>query len=253
MTQDKIKMIHRWYSWILAVIMTVLGVLFILSCLDIYTSGPRPYSSATIGFRFHKILIPVIIGCIGVIGGAVLDLLLPTEATRAKSMTHPKEIMLRMRKRADLPPVKKEIRLRFLYRLVTALIFTGLMIYPLGYFLTPEHFSISDLNSDITHAVMVVMIPATIGLALCWLCRVVVCKSYQRETSLYKKAIATGKQKNTAMDSKSKHGHLFILPAVRIFVVIIAMVFLILGIFNGGAEDVLKKAIAICTECIGLG
>jgi hypothetical protein len=32
-----------------------------------------------------------------------------------------------------------------------------------------------------------------------------------------------------------------------------AVAFLILGIFNGGAEDVLKKAIAICTECIGLG
>ena len=28
---------------------------------------------------------------------------------------------------------------------------------------------------------------------------------------------------------------------------------LLLGIFNGGAEDVLGKAIRICTECIGLG
>ena len=253
MTQDKIKMIHRWYSWFLAAIMTILGVLFVLSCLDIYTSGPRPYSSAAIGFRFRKILIPVIIGCIGVIGGVVLNLLLPAEVTRAKSMMHPKEIMLRMRKKADIPPVKKEIRLRLLYRLVAALLFICLMIYPLGYFLTPEHFSISNLNSDITRSVMVVMIPAAIGLALCWLCRVLVYKSYQRETSLYKKAITPGKQKTSSNDTKQKHSHHFALSAIRIFVVIIAVAFLMLGIFNGGAEDVLKKAIAICTECIGLG
>ena len=33
----------------------------------------------------------------------------------------------------------------------------------------------------------------------------------------------------------------------------IAVVFILLGIFNGGIQDVLGKAIAICTECIGLG
>ena len=33
----------------------------------------------------------------------------------------------------------------------------------------------------------------------------------------------------------------------------VALVFILLGIFNGGVQDVLGKAIAICTECIGLG
>ena len=32
-----------------------------------------------------------------------------------------------------------------------------------------------------------------------------------------------------------------------------ALLLLILGIFNGGLNDVLVKAINICTECIGLG
>ncbi len=39
----------------------------------------------------------------------------------------------------------------------------------------------------------------------------------------------------------------------RISILIIAAVFIISGIFNGGASDVLQKAINICTECIGLG
>lgn len=32
-----------------------------------------------------------------------------------------------------------------------------------------------------------------------------------------------------------------------------AIVFILLGVMNGGAEDVLIKAVNICTECIGLG
>ena len=33
----------------------------------------------------------------------------------------------------------------------------------------------------------------------------------------------------------------------------IAVLFVVLGIFNGGMRDVFVKAIQICTECIGLG
>ena len=33
----------------------------------------------------------------------------------------------------------------------------------------------------------------------------------------------------------------------------VAVVFIILGVFNGGMVDVLQKAVKICTECIGLG
>ena len=33
----------------------------------------------------------------------------------------------------------------------------------------------------------------------------------------------------------------------------VAVVFVLIGIFNGGVADVLSKAVKICTECIGLG
>ena len=32
-----------------------------------------------------------------------------------------------------------------------------------------------------------------------------------------------------------------------------SVVFIVIGIFNGGMADVLGKAVRICTECIGLG
>lgn len=39
----------------------------------------------------------------------------------------------------------------------------------------------------------------------------------------------------------------------RITVLCLGVLFIILGTMNGGARDVLVKAINICTECIGLG
>ena len=34
---------------------------------------------------------------------------------------------------------------------------------------------------------------------------------------------------------------------------LIALVLIVIGIINGGLEDVLAKGAAICTECVGLG
>ena len=39
----------------------------------------------------------------------------------------------------------------------------------------------------------------------------------------------------------------------RIAIMVCAVFFILLGVMNGGARDVLIKAINICTECIGLG
>ena len=40
---------------------------------------------------------------------------------------------------------------------------------------------------------------------------------------------------------------------VRGIVIVIGVSFIIAGALNGGADDVVTKAINICTECIGLG
>ena len=40
---------------------------------------------------------------------------------------------------------------------------------------------------------------------------------------------------------------------LRTAVLALALVLIVLGILNGGLEDVLAKGAAICTECIGLG
>ena len=44
-----------------------------------------------------------------------------------------------------------------------------------------------------------------------------------------------------------------VITTVRCVLLIAAVILLILGVLNGGLNDVLVKAINICTECIGLG
>jgi hypothetical protein len=41
--------------------------------------------------------------------------------------------------------------------------------------------------------------------------------------------------------------------AVRIVLLVLAVVFIIVGIRNGSMMAVVNKAIRICTECVGLG
>lgn len=40
---------------------------------------------------------------------------------------------------------------------------------------------------------------------------------------------------------------------IRAVVLVVGVTFVVLGVLNGGANDVMIKAINICTECIGLG
>lgn len=254
MTQDKIKRIHRWYSWILAAILAVLGVLFILSCIDIFTSGPHPFNPGSITLRFRRIAVPVLIGVIGIWGGIALNLLLPLEPQRTKGTVSPKIITLRLRQKADVQPVQKEIRLRLILRAATGVFFACLMIYPLIYFLKPGHFTTTNLNADVIKGLLIALIPAIVGLGLCLSCRLLVNASYRRETAIYKQALADGKRvsPNQSEEKPSKHRN-GILLVIKIAMTMLAVVFIVVGIFNGGAKDVLDKAIAICTECIGLG
>ena len=40
---------------------------------------------------------------------------------------------------------------------------------------------------------------------------------------------------------------------LRLGLLVLAVLFILIGIFNGSMKDVLIKAINVCSECIGLG
>lgn len=259
MSQEKIKKIHLIYGCVAAVLILALGIALILSCLDIYNSGPRPYSPESIGLRFPRIAI-LVYSCIALaLGGIILDLALPAEQKKPKIVKDELSLLKRLKEKAGIldeqtaSAVKKEEKKRKIFRLTTAVVFIALMIYPAIYFLDGSHFTIESLNTDIRKAVCIALIPAMVGLILCYICSELERKSISRETELYKAAAAESKG-TPAQAAPVKPAKKFNAVAVtRVVVLTVAVCFIVLGIYNLGIKDVFDKAVAICTECIGLG
>ena len=61
-----------------------------------------------------------------------------------------------------------------------------------------------------------------------------------------------GEPKHSAVKKRRVHTDKSIFVA-RLAVLVLGILFIVLGVMNGGSRDVLVKAINICTECIGLG
>lgn len=251
MTQDKIKRIHRIYGLGLTVILIIIGALVILSCLDLYGGMRGSYTPEAIASHYQSVSIPIYIGIAGIVGGIILNMFLPLPRQRTKSLITPRETMLRMRQKVSGSPVKKEQKLRLLLIIVTSILFIALMIYPVIYLLTPGHFSREDPNPYVIKAAIVVFVPTLIGLAICWCCQLLLNASYKRETSIYRDALISGHRSEKVQEVNNKFR--FNMRWIQLPLILLAVFFIVIGVMNKGADDVLLKAVAICTECIGIG
>ncbi len=259
MENEKAKRIHLIYGCILSVLLVAVGIALIVSCLDIYNSGPRPYSPQSIGEHFKIIAIPVFVTIAAILGGIVLDLVVPCEKKRPKAMRDEKEALVRMHKRAGIlkgdfaAQAKKQQDLRKWLTVGTAVLYALLMIPPVIYFTNSANFTVENLNGDIIRSLILALGYSLIGLVATFICKTLCRKSMDKEMAICKQAIAAGETmaaEPVQPDALKEKRQLF---AIRAVILVVAIVFIIVGIFNGGADDVLDKAVKICTECIGLG
>ncbi len=249
MPQEKVKKIHIIYGCTTAALIVATGIALILSCLDIYNSGPRPYSVAAIAAHFNQIAILVYVTIAAILGGIVLNLALPLEKKRPKAIRDELEVLEKLKSKYEiLPSGEKEVKKRMMLRLATAAFFVGLMVYPAIYLLDASHFPIENLNGSIMKAALIILIPALVGLLLTFACSLLEQASIRRETELYKTQGVKGQKTEVATPAKINT-----VVIMRCVLAVAAVSFIAYGIYNGGLDDVLAKAVAICTECIGLG
>ena len=245
----------------MAALTAVLGIALILSALDIYSSGPRAYSYESIGNAFWRISALVFVVVAGIIGGIVLNLTIPLENQRPKAVRDDIAVMEKLRNRAGIQPeTPKQVMLRRIYKISTAVLSVIIMIPSGIYFMLPflpgwkeKLFTVDNLNGDIIRSVYVVMIPAFICLALCYVCAVLVRKSLHVEADIYKKALAASSTRSAAPKMETSSKTPLYVWIIRGSVVAVAVAFVVVGIINGGMNDVFTKAVAICTARIGLG
>ncbi len=247
------------WSWLTAGLTVATGICLMVGCVTIYRSGERPFSPESIGAQFHNIawLVWLTVGAVAV--GIALQLL-PGEKKRVKAIREEKDILDGLKAKAgtvtdeamaqQITKAQRSIRAaRVLLGSVLGVAVSRLVLF----FLEPFRFSIEHLNRDMLQFAALFGINCCIVLICMVICAYVTRKSLLQQIGLYKTAIAEGKCDGVSPAPSAKKNTSAAVTIARVAVAAAAVIFIVLGVMNEGILDVLGKAIAICTECIGLG
>ena len=262
---DKISLVRRIAAWALAVATVLCAVAFAVACVQIYRSGDRPFTPESIDDAWRTVAIFFYLTVVLAVGTGVLFLLYPAPAKKRKGTVFPELRLAKIKARLArkqysdellLPLRKHEIYLKSM-RITAVAICMLSAVYPFIYLNNPDNFTSIDtqLNAQVLDAVIPSLSFAAAALIYC--CAVRLLSDASCESAiLYAKAImllpAPAAEKKPS--GKQETG----LPAyttivLRAVLLVAAVGMIIAGILNEGANDVLQKAIRICTECIGLG
>lgn len=264
------KHLRFWSMVLLSLLLIAVGICLIVSCIQIYQSGANPFTRARIGEQFSRISLLIYITLIAVVGCAVLHLFLPGEKKSPKVDTGAEETVSRLAPTVSLKlcgeqtgaAIQKERKLRKVLAIVNGVLYLAGIVAPMFYVLKKENFPAQQLTNEIATGFLIILaglaIPFLFSVALLFVRKA----SFRREATLLKEAITEqvqagtkpGRDKTKAEENKCRlHKKKYLLLTVRGVLIVCSVLFIVLGIFNGGMEAVVQKAIKICTECIGLG
>jgi len=253
MSEKTVRTVRLVYGCVLSFLLILTGLCLILAALSIYYGGGEsPYTPEAISTRFWAIAVPVFatLGAIAV--GIVLHLFLPAPARRPRARSDARaKVRLAERKReADTPAyretARKERELRVCLRACTAVLSLASAVPAILHLASPDSLRYPEYNASIIEALPTLLLFCTLLTALLTVCTCLCDKSYNRQLDAVKalpmreEALAAPTKKVTAW-------------SLRLAILAVSLLLLVLGILGGGMEDVLAKAINICTECIGLG
>ncbi len=273
-TDKQKKTIHLVSDIVVSIMLFITGILFSVSCYSVYKSADRQmFTYESIGKAFDKIDVAVYIALAIFVLGGIVSVIFPKDEVKLRSPKRIKPIYNNLLKRVDVNDVQDDLRSsimrerkkRKILLVISAVIIVLEVVLPLIYFLNPK--SLPAENGKYNREVM-----NGILLYVCMLVPLIVYeiiyfifanRSRVHETELLKEAIKGGASTPEVPDESEK-----ILPkvskffeknekpitlGVRIAFIGCAVLFIVLGIVNGGMGDVLVKAVNICAECIGLG
>lgn len=266
MSERKKKLIHLFYGIYLAVFIISAALHLIFGCCEIYFDANSEFSREIVSVQFSKIAVPIYISLVGIIGGIILSIALPIDEEMSilskKRHVNYRMVRERLAQKVDVgtmdSTLAKGIKKERSMRLISVCVCIGLCVVAavplLIHICNPNNYDKSLINESIIPAVILTLIWCLLAfiyfLALSIINRV----SVKAEIALLKEAIAakSGIVKKE-IDAEAEKKQRIILWSVRCAILMLAAVFIIVGIVNGGMADVLGKAIRLCTECIGLG
>lgn len=277
--EKAIKIAHIVYAVLLIALAVAVGILFIVNVVDIYDNGAiSPFTVDAIESHF-KAIAPAVIAfpCLVVIG-FVLHFIFPLETKAQKTENSGALDTLSQKVNVDKvsAETKKAIVRERYFRIGSSvgsiLIWVIALVIILVFALNASSYKDAKVNEDVKDLALVVFSSSLVAIAVSFGVNVSNKLSKKRELALLKSAI---KEDKSVMDGSGKSGLLPVFDnvfsvinkikglfgkyenvsvwVIRGAVFCVAIVFIAVGIVNGGMDDVFAKAVRICTECIGLG
>lgn len=267
-SMEKTELIKWIYSVFIALFTVAIGVAIICVAADIYYSGKGTeviYSREIVGTRLEKLAIPLIIYLVAVIAGVIF----PVHEVKASSLSEDtvKKLYTRLLAHGEGAEYASAERAYITYTAARGVVWLYAILFALAcgiaslcYLAKTANFSGEDINAEILNMVKLVLPLTLVSLALfagAAIANGIIAKKQVKEMKTLIRLGEGEKEENkveTALKKiKAVSSNRITIWAVRGIVIAIGVAFIIAGALNGGADDVVTKAINICTECIGLG
>ena len=245
--------VRRWMRWLAAAAVVMAATLLVWQCLDAWQTGMAVresgdaltpvFTAEGVAVRLRRLSAPLA-GCALLVVIAAAVHAGPLE--RPAAMTAANRLRLMKCRVEQLPETAaREERLRRRICLLAGLMLALCGGFVLVYLLDGAHFVSWELEHVMADMLLHVLPWGAAALLTGYAAAAACDRSRLRECAALRgrmtKAPAAAQEQTAA------------LPWVRLALLTAAIVFIVLGVMNGGLLDVLVKAINICTECIGLG
>lgn len=287
--KEKAKYIRLVYGILLGIMTVITGALLTAFVWEIYVGGKAAdyeglyaFTRGNVGKQLLRALPAICIWTVMVVGGFVLWEVFPEP--KAKNKPDTRYTLYRLKKRmpetveGDLQRSsniiwREQLIIRILWA-VAAVMCVGAAIYTIVYLAVPSNFpAVENLSKPVLSMVKNVMPCVAAAFAVCLGVAVyegVSAKKQLKEVALLTKGVKNPLPKQNAillkLEAKAETSKFFAFVSkavkfilkhriliLRVAVGCVGVSFIIAGIFNGSMREVFTKAIAICTECIGLG
>ena len=257
----KDSLVRRIYHIVLTVVLILAGLFLINGCLLVYYSGGEQiYTLKKISAAFRTCAWIVYLALASIVGAIVLDFVLPAPKKRKPEKNHAM-ILKNLQAKTDLntcpdPGLRHMVlSLRRQRKLLTVMNFVILGISSvvfLLYAMDPWNYPSLTMGSELITFTMVQNVFA-------WLICLTppfifaVCTAYIIRNGMQAEAELLRHLNLQKTAPKAAERFDLCLLLVRIQVTVAAVALIVIGYLGDGWVDVLTKAAAICTECVGLG
>ena len=249
------KRIHYIYSIVLSAMLVICGLLLMAACLQIFLSGGEQiYTPEKVAMAFGRIALPVYI-CLGmIVASFLLLLILRPGAAKDPKYKQPGMQLRRLQLTRDVLQADdgKRTALKHLRggRLAMQLVCAGIWVLCTAIFMIFALVNTTFYPEPAQATAYVVSLMPVFGpccavaLGCSILFAYLIRKNTEKQLLLYKQFPPLGEKPQRKCVA---------VYVVRYAVLALSIAVIIYGLATGGWQDVLTKAVNICTESVGLG